>query len=60
MRSVQRVILTATGFFQPGFILVLVETFQPKEEGTGLPNGQPTERSAFRIEEVEVLTCPLH
>jgi len=36
--NVQRVTLTATGFFQGGLGLVTVETFQTQEEGAGLPN----------------------
>src|SRR3990167_4651596 len=59
MSNVQRVTLTATGFFQPSFILVPVETFEPKEESTGLSNRQSTEGVAFRVEQVEFLACPL-
>ena len=59
IRSVQRATLTVTGFFQCGFILVPVETFQPEEERPSLSNCQPTEGAAFRIEEVEALPRPL-
>src|SRR3990167_3785677 len=59
MSNVQRVTLTATGFFQPSFILVPVETFEPKEEGTGLSNRQSTEGVTFRVKEVEALPRPL-
>ena len=59
MSNVQRVTLTATGFFQGGLGLVTVETFQTQEEGAGLPDSQLAEYAAFGVEEVEALTRPL-
>ena len=59
MSNVQRLTLTATGFFQCVFILVPIETFEPKEERSGLSHRQSTKGAAFRVEEVEALTRPL-